>query len=189
MTLSPTWDLFVIAFFIVIISYSFVIGRNATIKVILSSYIAILASNGIGNFFSQYLANRPFMNFIPENYGIDTLAVFKMSVFIIITLLLVLKGAFEVHIADERSRLASWLVTMVYGFLSAGLILSTIMIYMTGQSLGGLTSGTQPATAKIEFISPIISSMINNYSLWFSLPVVAFVVASFFASDEGSENA
>ena len=49
MEINLSWDLFVIVFFAVIIAYSFIIGRNQTLKVIIASYIAILASDGIGN--------------------------------------------------------------------------------------------------------------------------------------------
>lgn len=186
MTISPTWDLFVIVFFVVIIAYSYIIGRNSTIKVILSSYIAILASNGIGNFLNQFLANRPFIQFMPENYGIDSISVLKISVFIVITLLLVLRGAFTVRTGGQQSRLVSLFTSLIYGFLSAGLIVSTLMIYLTGGSTA-VIAGTGEAlaqTTNIEFVSPIISTMIKNYSLWFSLPAIVFMISSFISTEE-----
>lgn len=184
MTLSPTWDLFVIVFFIIIIAYSYIIGRNSTIKVILASYIAILTSNGIGNFLNQFLANRPFINFFPENYGVSTIAVFKISIFILITLLLVLRGAFIVSVAPQRTRLMSLFMNLVYGFMSAGLIVSTLIIYLTEGSLDIANTETLVQIANIEFMSPMIATMVNNYSLWFSLPAIVFMIASFITAEE-----
>jgi hypothetical protein len=185
MTISPTWDLFVIVFFVVIIAYSYIIGKNNTVKVILASYIAILTSNGLGNFLDDFLVDRPFINFLPESYGVDTIAVLKISIFLIVALLLVLKGAFQVSIGGQRSRLMSMLMSLVYGFMSAGLIVSTLMIYLTGASVDIITSsGTAIAETNIEFTSHIIATMVNNYSLWFSMPAIVFMIASFVTAEE-----
>jgi hypothetical protein len=186
MTILPTWDLFVVAFFIIIIAYSFIIGRNATLKVILASYIAILTSNGLGNFMSKFLTDRPFINFFPDNYGVSTLAVFKIAIFIAITLLMVLKGAFSVNTSTDRSNILTFLISLVYGFMSAGLIISTLMIYLTGNTINGILGETASAQnfSNIEFVSPIISSLVNNYSLWFSIPAIVFMIASFINSEE-----
>ncbi len=185
MTITPTWDLFVIVFFVVIIAYSYIIGRNSTIKVILSSYIAILASNGIGNFLNQFLVDRPFIQFLPENYGIDSMSVLKISIFIVITLLLVLRGAFTVRTGNQQSRLISLFMNLIYGFLSAGLIVSTLMIYLTGGSADIIagTGETLTQVTNIEFTSPVISMMIKNYSIWFSLPAIIFMISSFISTE------
>ncbi len=186
MTIIPTWDLFVIVFFIIIIAYSYIIGRNNTIKVILASYIAILASNGLGNVFNQFLASRPFINFMPENYGVSSIAVFKISIFIVITLLLVLKGAFNVSIAGQKTRLMALFMNLVYGFLSAGLIVSTLMIYLTEDALSVAENVGNVVTlsTNIEFLSPVISTMVKNYSLWFSMPAIVFMISSFLSAEE-----
>ena len=185
MTITPTWDLFVIVFFVVIIAYSYIIGRNSTIKVILSSYIAILASNGIGNFLNQFLVDRPFIQFLPENYGIDSMSVLKISIFIVITLLLVLRGAFTVRTGNQQSRLISLFMNLIYGFLSTGLIVSTLMIYLTGGSADIIagTGETLTQVTNIEFTSPVISMMIKNYSIWFSLPAIIFMISSFISTE------
>lgn len=185
MTLSPTWDLFVIVFFIIIIAYSYIIGRNSTIKVILASYIAILTSNGLGNFLNQFLANRPFINFLPQNYGVSSISVFKISIFILVTLLLVLRGAFTVGVASQRTRLMSLFMNLVYGFMSAGLIVSTLIIYLTEGSIDiAPNAETLTQSANIEFLSPMIATMVNNYSLWFSLPAIIFMIASFITTED-----
>ena len=54
MEINLSWDLFVIVFFTVIIAYTFIIGRNQSIKVIISTYIAILAADGVSNLIDLY---------------------------------------------------------------------------------------------------------------------------------------
>jgi lipoprotein signal peptidase len=54
MNLLLSWNLFIIAIFIVIIAYSYIIGINKTVKTIIASYLAILAADGIGNIFKDY---------------------------------------------------------------------------------------------------------------------------------------
>jgi hypothetical protein len=53
--LRLSWDLFIIVFFGVIIAYSFIIGRNQTLKIIIATYMAILTADGLGNLFQTYL--------------------------------------------------------------------------------------------------------------------------------------
>ena len=48
MNVTLTWDLFIIVFFAVIITYSFIIGRREAIKIIIATYIAIVAVQGSG---------------------------------------------------------------------------------------------------------------------------------------------
>jgi lipoprotein signal peptidase len=63
MEINLSWDLFVVVFFTVIIAYSFIIGRNQTLKIIIASYIAILTSDGIGNLIERFfIGENPIIN-------------------------------------------------------------------------------------------------------------------------------
>ena len=58
MEINLSWDLFVIVFFTVIIAYTFIIGRNQAVKIIISTYIAILAADGVGNIVERYFLGQ-----------------------------------------------------------------------------------------------------------------------------------
>jgi hypothetical protein len=76
-------------------------------------------------------------------------------------------------------------LAMTYGVLSAGLITSTILIYASGTSLVQESSMIMnEAVLEIYQQSKLVRLMINNYSAWFSLPAIAFVVSSFFGQEE-----
>ncbi len=177
MPIPLTWDLFIFVFFGINIAYSYIIGRSGTLKIIISSYVAILAANGIGNILERYIVgSQPIAGFIAVNTGAEAMVIFKIAVFVIVTLLLVMRGAFHVTVHEEDSKVMAMLVNLTYGFLSAGLISSTILVYVTGGFFGGIV-GPGPATLQVG--SPLIQTLINNYSIWFALPAVIFMISSF----------
>ena len=60
MNIELSWDLFVLVFFVVIMAYSLIIGRDNTLKVILGTYVAALTADAAGNLFAM-MELRSFM--------------------------------------------------------------------------------------------------------------------------------
>lgn len=179
--LRLSWDLFIIVFFAIIIAYSFIIGRNYTLKIIISSYMAILVADGLGNIFQQYLL--PAAPQLQGEAGVQTMVLLKISVFVLALVLLAIKGGFRVDILPERSVPTRILANLSFGFLNAGLMISTILVYLTG---GSFVAGTVGAAfnTNIYLESEIVKLIIDNYNLWFALPAIAIVCVSFFEPRE-----
>lgn len=184
-----SWDLFVLVVFTVIIAYSFIVGRENTLKVIIGTYIAILTADGLGNLFKEYLLiSKPFFQFL-KLFGVNTqekaLILSKILVFIIATVIIAMKGSFEVRKEGSRGGFVGLLTHLIFSFLSAGLIVSTLLIYVSGASFvqGSVTIGNA-AISSIYANSKLVKIMIDNYNLWFSLPAVAFVIWSLFKKKE-----
>lgn len=175
MQLSLSWDLIILIFFVVIMSYSYIVGQNGTLKIILASYIGMLASNGIGNLMAPYiLISQPLVNVL-NTTGEQNVVLFKIFGFILLTLLLVLRGSFGVETGYHRSWIVRLGVVTFFGFLSAGLIMSTILVFITGsQGASFLISQAAPVTATTAFVK----SLIDFYNIWFAAPAVAFVIFS-----------
>jgi hypothetical protein len=183
-----TWELLIAIFFIVIAAYSFIIGRDGTIKVIISAYIGILSANALGNLAEQYLltpaTQLAYLELSPE----ENVILLKIFLFILITLLLILKGAFAVTLSEKKSFIGNFFITGIYGILSAGLIISTILVFISGEHLGGLLSG-------LSVDNPIIvqgktiyfNTFIKNYNIWFSLPALFLMTHSFFSKGDEEE--
>ena len=53
--LTLSWDLFIVVFFAIIVSYSFIIVQHQSMKVIIASYIGIIATQGIGNVLARLM--------------------------------------------------------------------------------------------------------------------------------------
>lgn len=179
MEVALTWDLLIIIFFIVIMSYSYIVGQNGTIKIILSSYIAMLAANGIGNLLMKYIQFSqpiiPLFDATAESNGF----LFKVFAFIIITLILVLKGGFNVDMGRNYPFPIRMLIVTIFGFLSAGLMMSTILVFISGGAAESLNSNIQEVI-NIPTQTIFVQSLVEYYNFWFAAPAIAFVFLSFF---------
>lgn len=186
MQVALTWDLLVIIFFVVIMSYSYIVGQNGTIKIILSSYVAMLAANGLGNLLVKYIQlSQPLIK-IFDTTADSNLVIFKIFVFIVMMLVLVLKGGFIIDMGRQASVLVRLLSVTIFGFLSAGLIMSTILVFIAGSSVDGFMVSTLQEAIKIPTQTLFVRSLIDYYNFWFAAPAIAFVLLSVLntASDE-----
>lgn len=189
MQFAPTWDLFILVFFAIILAYSFIIGKNATLKIIISSYIAILTADGIGNLFNRFLLSTNAVIPLFPAGDPDSLIVIKILVFVLTIMLLTIRGSFAVEVGKEGSWLTELVMTAAFGFLSAGLIVATILVYMSGGSFVFDPATAAKAAVNLTTGSVLAGALTQNYNLWFALPAIAFVVSSFTGGESsgGSE--
>ncbi len=186
MEVNLTWDLFILVFFLIIVAYSIMIGKDQTIKIILSSYIALLASDGIGNFVSSVLDKSITLARVMSQDASDKIQILvKIGCFILLTVLLTTRGAFDVVVSEEKNWFLRMVMTGLYGILSAGLLLSTIFVILSGHSVmvPGNFLGINPVETIAEG-SHFVAFFIQNYAFFFSLPAIIFVLSSLFRNDD-----
>ena len=184
--LKLSWDLFIVVIFGFIVAYSFIIGRNSTLKVIIGSYIAILTADGLGNLFKQYVLGSSQLMSLLRFIGIGsedkTMILFKVIVFIMAIVIIAIKGGFDIK-GKHTNGMISFIMSGIFGFLSAGLVISTLLIYVSGASfVGGNVSLLNNTLAPAYDQSQMIRLMIDNYNFWFALPALAFLISSLFTS-------
>lgn len=185
MNINLSWDLFVIVFFTIIIAYSFIIGRNQTLKIIISTYIAILTADGIGNIVSRYISPKVITLFFPNSDFITAAIIIKILIFVFVIVILAMKGEFQVHLHEERSRILSMSINGLFGILSAGLVVSTVLFYTSGGSFLQLSGAiTNEAILSLKRDSVLVRNLIDYYNLWFSFPAIAFAISSFLKKAE-----
>lgn len=181
MNLLLSWNLFVIAIFVIIIAYSYIIGINKTVKTILGTYLAILAADGLGNIFRDYLLSAENFQKLIEMANVtnsdELLISFKVIVFISAVVILTVKGAYEVHINGRQLPGSGILLTGIFGFMSAGLIVSTILVYVSGSSLIQKVS-LQSNITELYSSSDFVRAMVDYYDFWFAIPVVIIIAWS-----------
>jgi hypothetical protein len=94
MGLELSWDLFIIVFFGIVVAYSFIIGRNNNLKVILATYVAALAADAVGNLFANTLAmSESFMKLMKIFYittPIEAVVLVKIIFFMTVIILYLL---------------------------------------------------------------------------------------------------
>lgn len=185
MQFAPTWDLFILVFFAIILAYSFIIGKNSTLKIIISSYIAILTADGIGNLVDQLLFSDNAIVNIFQSGSTESLTILKILVFVLTIMLLTIRGSFRVEIGSESSLGMEIVTTAAFGLLSAGLIISTILVYMSGGNFVFDPTVASKAGVDITRGSQLASALTQNYNFWFAMPAIAFVVTSFMNASGG----
>ncbi len=187
--LKLSWDLFVIVIFTVIVAYSIIIGREKTLRVTIATYLAILTADGIGNLFKQYFfSNKEFTSILHlAGIGIEdyTLILVKILVCITAIVIVTIKGSFTVSSNFLKGGAVGVIMNMIFGFLSAGLLISTFLVYSSGASfVAGSVTMTNQTLSEAYGQSEMIRMMIDNYNFWFSVPSLAFIITSLFNSAE-----
>lgn len=184
MNLHLTWDLFILVFFTVVTAYSFIIGRNQTLKVITSTYIAILCADGLGNLFSRYLASSEsfirFMKLFSVGNAGQATAFFKVLVLIVMVVIIAVRGLFQFEAQDNNPLSIRMAVLLVLGILSAGLMMSAMLIFVSGNSLVSNITPSSTLLADVYAQSRMVKIMVDYANLWFLGPGVGLVLLSFF---------
>lgn len=185
MNISLSWDLFVIVFFIVIIAYSFIIGRDNTLKVILGTYVSMVAADATGYLFAEYFGGSPlsmkFLKLASVGNEQEAVVFVKITTFVILVILFAVKGAFTVETVDDRSAAIRMVLSIIYAIMSAGLIISTILVFVSGVSfIGGDLENTKSAIWEIYNRSQLIRMIVSHSYLWFSVPALSFLIHSLY---------
>jgi hypothetical protein len=182
-TIIPTWDLFILIFFAIVVTYSFIIGRDKTVKITIASYISILTADGVGNMMEKYFFGLDPVVIIPQlqlggfenNYSI----IAKILAFALFLVLLMLKGNFVADIHDGDNSAVSFIITALMGALSAGLLVSAVLVYMSnGSFLMGVPFLQTDLMTSIYDQSFLAKLMIDYIDVWFVLPAVTFIIGS-----------
>ena len=185
-----SWDLFVIVLFTVIVAYSFIVGKENTLKIIIGTYIAILTADALGNLFLEFfLSSKPFTQFLKLlaiNGEEKAMMLFKISIFLLCIIAIAMRGQFAI-LRGRQGGVVGFLTTLIFAFLSAGLIISALLVYASGGALVGGEFLVYQTLQPVYATSRLVKIMIDHASIWFSLPALSFVAWSFLGQREESQ--
>ena len=185
MQLTLSWDLFVIVFFAVVITYSFIIGKHESVKIIISTYIAIVAAQGMGNLVERLSADsQPLFSMVGITLDIQLLATTKLVLFIVTIIFLAVRGGFEIEYQKVGNTLVDIAMTALFGFVTAGLMLSTLMTFVADAPLLDKNIAQSPFIATIITHSRLMEFMVLYQDLWFALPAIILLVIGFMNSQK-----
>ncbi len=188
MNLTLSWDLLVIIFFATIVAYSFIVGRDSSVKIIVAAYIAIVAVQGTGNMLMQLSdSSESTWNIIGLSMGEQWIALTKIVLFVAVVLFLALRGGFDIHYAKDIPGLWDTLLTGVFGFATAGLILSTLLTYIAGKPILALDLGGAAPLSPLLAQSILIDAMVRYQSMWFAFPAILLLAMGFYNGDSDEE--
>lgn len=183
MQIILTWDLFISLFFAIIVAYSFIVGKTQTVKIVLCTYLALLFADGIGNLVEFHLRGvSPIIDLFLKYIGEDVFVIGKVVLFVFATVFLTIRGGFNIQMTDDRG-FANLIVTFLFAVMCAGLIVSTILIFVSGGSLLEPSAVASTFLADVRKDSLLAQLIVNHYNWWFSIPALSFMVYSLIAPE------
>ncbi len=179
MDLTLSWDLFIAFFFAVVTAYSFIIGKHQTLTILIAVYIAILATQGLGNIVLRFSGQAEPVYRMFEVLGVElnvsTMSVSKLILFMVCIVAVALKGGFNVEYGRSHSSMIALIATGLFGFATAGLIVIALLTFVAGAPLLDPTLGAKELFAPLMKQSQLVQAMILNQDLWFSLPALLLI--------------
>lgn len=178
MEIALTWNLVILGVWVVLFAYNFLLGQNATIKLILSIYIAILTADGVAKMLKDFILDpSPGMQQLLGENDHEVFVGIRLLLFLITIVVFVVKGAFHVSVEKHDHWILRTCIHALFAALSAALFLATVLIYLSGNSfVEGMIFAHEIEIYKESLVAQIL---IDYYQFWFSLPAITFLATSF----------
>ncbi len=155
---APTWDLFILLFFVIgALLYGLSLGRDRVIVILVSVYMALAVVSN-----TPMLASLNLSLNINENYVLKI--TFFLGIFVILFFLLS-RSALLKTIGGSNAP-GSWWQTIVFSVLQVGLLISITLSFLPKDMTQGLSEMT-----KNIFMSD------QGKSAWMTLPILIMALA------------
>lgn len=165
---QPTWDLFIVLFFVVAaLLYGLSLGRDRIIVILVSIYMALAIVEH-----APFISDPAFQENV--NNAISQVFIFRISAFVFVFVFLfflLTRSALVKTIASSDSS-GSWWQVLLFSILHVGLIVSITLSFLPPEA----TQSLAPLTRQL-FATP------NAQFVWIILPMIAMVVLKGGASD------
>jgi hypothetical protein len=180
MQLQLTWDLVIVIFFAVVIAYTFIVGKNESVKVIISCYIAIVAVAGLGSALTTLAADsQDLIATLGFPLDAQAFALWKLGLLAGVIVFIVLKSGMEIQYQKEPGSLQNILLTTALGFATAGLFFVTLLTFVAGKPILDASLGSSPVLVPLLAESALLPSFITYQNLWFSFPALLLIGSGF----------
>lgn len=179
MEVALTWNLVILFVFVLLFAYSFMLGQDDTIKLILCIYIAILTADGFAGVIQQFVVDpSPGFRALMGDQRVQILAWMRIGLLLLAVVIFSVKSGFNVILDKHEKFLYRFLIHVWFSAMSATLFLSTMLIYLAGNSF--VEGMLYAQDINIYEQSLLAQGLIDYYQLWFSLPAMSFLITSFF---------
>jgi len=158
--INPGWDLFILVFFIVMTVYGVLLGKNRTLAIVLSSYVAYVVAHEFSQIVFEWFSRASSYNNAvgTSSFGAKTIT------FVAVLIILVIKNNFG---RDEEKDITATAITVIYGFLAAGLIMISLFSFMgDSERIAILTS------------SNLASKVYSSRTIWLIGPLIAITASN-----------
>lgn len=183
MDISLSWDLLVIVFFAVVVAYSFIVGKDESVKIVIATYITTVAVQGLGNLL--VVANRTLPGFLGVtdfSASMNIISTVKIVVFVLLIILLAIRGGFVLSYDREVPGIWQTVLTGAFGFATGGLIQCALLTYIAARPILDPAIATSPSLAPLMTQSQLVQLMVNYQDVWFALPAVLLLAIGIFGA-------
>lgn len=153
---SPTWDLFIILFFVItVFLYGMSLGRDRIVVILVSIYMALAV-----------VSNAPFLAHLNASVKIGDFFAFKITAFLglFVLLFFLLSRSALLHTFGNLAS-GNWLQVMIFSTLHVGLLVSITLSFLPKEAVGHLAPMTRE----------IFASETARFA-WIVAPIVAMAV-------------
>ncbi|TSC92311.1 MAG: Uncharacterized protein CEN89_764 [Candidatus Berkelbacteria bacterium Licking1014_7] len=123
---APSWDLFIGLFFIIGVSYGFMMQKEKVMLTLISAYAAIVVTNLVSPFFQKFFLGDTNVGNIFIKANASPFSV-QAAIFVGIIVLITMRGGM---ITGKSRAIMSPFEMMIYSVLNSALILSTILYFL-----------------------------------------------------------
>lgn len=162
---APTWDIFILLFFIIgALLYGLSLGRDRVIVILVAVYMGLAV-----------VSNTPVLNNVNFSLHVNEGSVLKITVFLglFVALFFLLSRSALLKTIGGSGAPGSWWQTIVFSVLQVGLLISITLNFLPREMTSGLSEGTRQI-----FMSD------NGRSAWMILPIVFMIIAPKQKKDE-----
>ncbi len=185
MEIALSWDLIIIIFFSIVTAYSFIVGKDEAVKIIIASYIAIVAVQAIANILEVvFVQAGTMMGMFGFSLDAHILAITKLVLFVAMIIIIAIRGGFEMQYAKQIEGVWDTLLTGAFGFTTAGLLLTALLTYIAARPLLDRALSTAPLLLPLLKQSKLVEMMIHYQDLWFCLPALLLLGVGIFSRKE-----
>ncbi|NQU83760.1 MAG: hypothetical protein HQ536_03535 [Parcubacteria group bacterium] len=153
---APSWDLFIVLFFVVaVLLYGLTLGRDRVLTILISIYMALAVVN-----------TAPYLSTLKAEVNIGQIFAFKVVAFLglFVILFFLLARSALLH-TFTRGGAGSWAQVFIFSVLHVGLLTSATLSFLPVAALGHLSETTQL----------VFTSEAGRFA-WIILPIVAMIL-------------
>jgi hypothetical protein len=154
---NPSWDLFIILFFIAAaFIYGMSLGRDRIVVILVGIYMALAVVN-----------YAPFLGTFSGTIGVDQIFVVRISVFIttFLGLFFLLSRSALLRTIAKGDEQGNWFQVIIFSLLHIGLLISIVLSFLPVEILGDLA----PLTRRF-FVGDIARF------IWITAPIAAMII-------------
>jgi hypothetical protein len=180
MEISLTWDLLVIVFFAIVVAYSFIVGKDESVKIIIASYIAIVSVQAVGNLLELVAGeSQGLTDMLGVAVDQNILSIIKLILFVATIIFLSIQGGFEMQYAKDLPSVWEPVLTGAFGFATSGLLLSALLTYIAARPILDESLSAAPLLSPLLRESSLVQYMVDYQNIWFALPAVLLLIVGF----------